>query len=119
MTELLIFILGLLIGAGGMYFLKRDEVRRATDQHNLMAGLLSKRLGYREPVVEAPPGDPVEAEIKRIETRLQSTEDDVPDLLKRQDDARRLTELQTKKAIEVAKEIEANSSLSPKELSVS
>ncbi len=114
MLELLTFVSGLLIGATAIFFLKRDEIQRLTAQAKLLTDLLNQRLGYREPVEkEVSIADPVQAEIARLEKKIVQSDDGPPDLLARQDEARRLTELKTRQETQALLDMAANSSSPP------
>ncbi len=119
MTELPTFISGLLIGATAIFFLKRDEIQRLTAQAKLLTDLLNQRLGYREPVEkEVPIADPVQAEIVQLEKKAIHSDDGPPDLLARQEDARRLTELKTRQETQALLDMATNSAKPPQFQSV-
>lgn len=114
MTELLTFATGLILGAVAIFVLKRDEIKRLTEQNTLLTNLLNHRFGYREPVEkEVPVADPIQAEIARLEKKITQTDDGPPDLLARQDESRRLTELRKKQEVDALLEMAVNSAKPP------
>lgn len=118
--ESLYFITGLITGGTAIYLLKRDEINRITSQLGIVTDLLNARLGYRSPKVEEPEvlaADPETPEywanqVKTLTSRAASVDDEMPDLLARQNHARGLTEAETQLKYRVEAQMAANSTRS-------
>lgn len=116
--EALYLLIGLLIGGGAMYFVNRGELRRLREQVTLVTNLLNERLGYRpvkvaEDVAEEPSPDTPEfytQEITKLERKVNSFDDEMPDLLERQNASKALSEAITKRQELVERQVMQNSS---------
>lgn len=117
--EIVYLIIGLVLGGGVIYALKDGEIKRLRTQCDLVTGLLNTRMGHKPAVkepdlaVEPTPEMPeyYEKKIQTLEREMVAYDDDMPDLLKRQETARALSEAKFQQQQFVEHQVRENSAL--------
>ena len=87
MTESLFLIIGLLLGASGVFYLNRTEVASLRDQNDKLLDIVYDRLGYRGTVKEKVRKAPDEGIPSPFPDPLVATDLIPPDIFDRRNEA--------------------------------